>query len=110
TGTQLPRLIGAAIAQWPAALCVAAVGAAVIGLAPRWSAPAGWAAVAFCGLIGVVGPALKLSQSVLDVSPFTHMSKLPGGAFSVEPLLWLTAVALALTAVALAGFRRRDIG
>jgi ABC-2 type transport system permease protein len=110
TGTQVPRLIGAVLAQWPAALCVAAVGAAVIGLAPRWSAPAGWAALAFCGLIGVFGPALNLSQAVLDVSPFTHVPKLPGGAFSAEPLLWLTAVTLTLTAVALAGIRRRDIG
>jgi ABC-2 type transport system permease protein len=91
-------------------MCVAAVGAAVIGLAPRWSAPAGWAALAFCGLIGVFGPALNLSQAVLDVSPFTHVPKLPGGAFSVAPLLWLTAVTLTLTAVALAGLRRRDIG
>jgi len=109
-GTQVPRLIGAALAQGPAALCVAAVGAAVIGLAPQWSAPAGWAAVAFCGLIGVIGPALNLSQAVLDVSPFTHVPKLPGGSFSVEPLLWLTAVTLALAALALAGIRRRDIG
>ena len=110
TGTQLPRLIGAAMAQWPAALCVAAVGAAVIGLAPRWSVTAGWAAVGICGLIGVFGPALNLSQAVLDVSPFTHVPKLPGGAFTVEPLLWLIAVALGLTAAGLAGLRRRDIG
>jgi ABC-2 type transport system permease protein len=110
TGTQLPRLIGAALAQWPAALCVAAVGAAVIGLAPQWSVPAGWAALVICGLIGVLGPALNLSHAVLDVSPFTHVPRLPGGDFSVVPLLWLTAVTLALTAVALAGLRRRDIG
>jgi len=110
TGTQLPRLIGAAMAQWPAALCVAAVGAAVVGLAPRWSAPAGWVALGICGLIGVFGPALNLSQTVLDVSPFTHVSKLPGGAFSVEPLLWLTVVTLGLAAGGLAGLRGRDIG
>jgi ABC-2 type transport system permease protein len=110
TGTQLPRLIGAAMAQWPAALCVAAVGAAVIGLAPRWSAPAAWTAVGICGLIGVFGPAVNLSQAVLDVSPFTHVPKLPGGAFSAEPLLWLTAVTLGLAAAGLAGLRRRDVG
>jgi ABC-2 type transport system permease protein len=110
TGTQLPRLIGAVMAQWPAALCVAAVGAAAIGVAPQWSIPAGWAAVAVCGLIGVFGPAVNLSQAVLDISPFTHVPKLPGGSFSVAPLLWLAAVTLALTAVALAGLRRRDIG
>jgi len=110
TGTQLPRLIGASLAQWPAALCVAGVGAAVIGLVPRWSAPAGWVAVAFCGLVGVLGPPLNLPQAVLDVSPFTHVPKLPGGAFSVEPLLWLTAITLALAAAGLVGLRRRDVG
>jgi ABC-2 type transport system permease protein len=110
TGTELPRLIGAALAQWPAALCVAAVGAAAIGLTPRWSIAGGWAALAICGLIGVFGPGVNLPQAVLDVSPFTHVPRLPGGAFSVVPLLWLAAVTLALTAVTLAGLRRRDIG
>jgi ABC-2 type transport system permease protein len=110
TGTELPRLIGAALAQWPAALCVAAVGAAVIGLAPQSSIAAGWAALAVCGLIGVFGPALNLSHFVLDVSPLTHVARLPGGPFSVVPLLWLAAVTLALTAVTMAGLRRRDIG
>jgi ABC-2 type transport system permease protein len=110
TGTQMPRLIGAAMAQWPAALCVAAVGAAVIGLVPQWSAPAGWTAFAVCGLIGVFGPALNLSQGVLDVSPFTHVPKLPGGAFSITPLLWLSAFVVVATAAGLVGLRRRDIG
>jgi len=110
TGTELPRLIGAALAQWPAALCVAAVGTMFIGLAPRWSVPAAWTALAVCGLIGVFGPALNLSQSVLDISPFTHVPKLPGGLFSITPLFWLTAITLVLTAAGLAGLRRRDIG
>ncbi len=109
-GTQLPRLIGAALAQWPAALCVAAITAALVGLVPRWSIPAGWVAVAICGLLGVFGPALNLSQAVLDVSPFTHVPKLPGGAFSVTPLLWLTAFTLVAAAAGLAGLCHRDIG
>jgi hypothetical protein len=45
----------------------------------------------------------------MDVSPFTHVPRLPAGAVSATPLLWLTAVALALTAAGLAGFRRRDL-
>jgi len=108
--TQLPRLITAALAQWPAALCVAGVGAAVIGLAPQLSIPAGWTVLACCGVIGVFGPAVKLPQAVLDISPFTHVPRLPGGAFSAAPLLWLAAVTLALAAAGLAGLRRRDIG
>jgi ABC-2 type transport system permease protein len=108
--TQVPRLIGAALAQLPAALAVAAVGAAFAGLLPKWSASAGWTALAVCGFIGVFGPALNLSQAVLDVSPFTHVPKLPGGTVSIVPLAWLSAVAIVLAAVGLVGLRRRDIG
>jgi ABC-2 type transport system permease protein len=106
----VPRLIGAGLAQLPAALAVAAVGAAFVGVLPKWSGSAGWAALAVCGFIGVFGPALNLSQTVLDISPFTHVPKLPGGAFSIVPLAWLIAVALALAAAGLIGLRRRDIG
>lgn len=108
--TQVPRLLGASLAQLPAALAVAAVGAAFVGLLPKWSGPAGWAALAVCGFIGVFGPALSLSQAVLDVSPFTHVPKLPGGAFSIVPLAWLSGVAVVLAAAGLLGLRRRDIG
>jgi ABC-2 type transport system permease protein len=51
-----------------------------------------------------------LSQAVLDVSPFTHVPKLPGGAFSVVPLAWLSGVALVLAAAGLLGLCRRDVG
>jgi ABC-2 type transport system permease protein len=108
--TQVPRLIGAALAQVPAALAVAAVAAACVGLLPRWSTPLGWMALAFCGFIGLFGPALNLSQGVLDISPFTHVPKLPGGAFTIMPLAWLSVIAVALAAAGLAGLRRRDVG
>jgi hypothetical protein len=48
----------------------------------------------------------ELSQ----ISPFTHVPKLPGGTFSAVPLAWLAAVAVLLAAAGLAGLRRRDIG
>jgi ABC-2 type transport system permease protein len=53
---------------------------------------------------------LQLSHWVLDISPFTHVPRLPGGTVSASPLLWLSLVALALGAVGLAALRRRDIG
>jgi ABC-2 type transport system permease protein len=58
----------------------------------------------------VFGPALQLSQKVLDISPFTHVPKLPGGAFTARPLVWLSGIAVALAVVCLAGLRHRDIG
>jgi ABC-2 type transport system permease protein len=60
-------------------------------------------------LLTVLGPEIRLAQWVLDVSPFTHVPKLPGVAFTVAPLAWLLAVAVALTAAGLAGFRRRGL-
>jgi ABC-2 type transport system permease protein len=46
---------------------------------------------------------------VLDLSPFAHVPKLPGGDVSAAPLLWLVLIVVALAAVGLLGFRRRDI-
>jgi ABC-2 type transport system permease protein len=107
---QVPRLIGAALVQLPAALAVAAVAAAFVGVLPNWSGPAGWLALAFCGFIGLFGPALNLSQAVLDISPFTHVPRLPGGAFTIAPLVWLSVAAVVLACVGLVGLRGRDIG
>jgi ABC-2 type transport system permease protein len=108
--TEVPRLIGAGLAQLPAALAVAAIGVTFVGLLPEWSAAAGWTALGVCGFVGVFGPALKLPQAVLDISPFTHVPKLPGGVFTGVPLVWLSAIAIALAGVGLVGLRRRDIG
>jgi ABC-2 type transport system permease protein len=109
-GTWLSRLIGAGLVQLPAAMCLAGFGCLVVGLLPRWSIGLGWAAVGICGLIGLFGPAVQLSQKVLDIFPFTHTPKLPGGVFSATPVIWLCATALAMMAVGVAGLRRRDIG
>jgi ABC-2 type transport system permease protein len=109
-GTELPRLVGAGLAQLPAALAVAGVGVVFLGVLPRWCVPAAWIALGVCGFIGVFGPALKLSQAALDISPFTHVPKLPGGAFSVTPILWLSLATLLMATAGLAGMRHRDIG
>jgi ABC-2 type transport system permease protein len=50
-----------------------------------------------------------VSHWILDISPFTHAPRLPGGPVSAEPLLVLCLVALTLAAAGLAALRRRDI-
>ena len=88
-GGQLPRMLGAAIAQLPAALAVAAVAVALFGLLPRSCVAGGWTALTVAALVVLLGPTLQFSQWVQDISPFTHVPKLPGGAVSALPLTWL---------------------
>ena len=108
--TELPRLLGAALAQLPAVLAVAAVAAALFGLLPESCVAVGWAALALAAVLVLFGPTLQLAQWVQDISPFTHLPKLPGGAVTAAPLAWLSAVAVVLATAGLAGLRRRDIG
>ncbi|GAA2143322.1 ABC transporter permease [Actinomadura napierensis] len=107
-GGQLPRQLGAALVQLPAVWVIAAVTVLLFGLVPR-ATSAGWGVLTVCLLLGQVGPLLKLPQAVMDVSPFTHTPKLPGGGFDVLPVAALTAVAVAAAAAGLLAFRRRDI-
>ncbi len=71
---------------------------------------AGWTALAVAVLLAIFGPALSLPAWALDISPFTHVPKLPGGAVTAAPVLWLTGFVLAVTAAGLTCLRRRDIG
>lgn len=60
-------------------------------------------------VLAEIGPLLDLSHWVMDLSPFAHVPKLPGTAFSVLPELLLTLLAVGLVAAGLVAFRRRDL-
>jgi ABC-2 type transport system permease protein len=83
---------------------------AAYGFAPRASAYVGWIAVGVCILLQELGPILKLSHWITDISPFAQVPRAPGVAVGAEPLLIMTALGAALLALGLAGLRRRDIG
>ncbi|HEY6313142.1 MAG TPA: ABC transporter permease [Streptosporangiaceae bacterium] len=108
-GTQVARMTGAALGQLPSALVLAAVAVLLFGLAPRAAVAGAWTAVGLAVAIALFGQVLQLSHWVMDISPFTHAPRLPGGPVSAAPLLWLGLVALALAAAGLVGLRRRDI-
>jgi ABC-2 type transport system permease protein len=101
-------ILAGTMLQLPAVWVLAAVAVLLFGLLPRWSLVA-WAAPAICLLVLLVGETLRLDQWLLDVSPFTHVPRLPGGDVTVTPLVTLTGVAVILTAVGLSGLRRRNV-
>jgi polyether ionophore transport system permease protein len=106
---QMGRVVVAALVQLPAVWVLTGITVLVFGLAPGL-VTAGWGALVAFLLLGQLGPILGLPQWAMDISPFTHTPKLPGGEFTATPLVWLTLVAAALVAAGLAGLRRRDIG
>jgi ABC-2 type transport system permease protein len=107
-GGQVTRLLGAALVQVPAAWVLAGLGMALFGLVPRFAALT-WAGLIACVVLLELGALLGLSQWVVDISPFAHVPKLPGSPAAGVPLVWLTAIAAALSIAGLTGFRRRDI-
>ena len=83
---------------------------ALVGLPPGACVAGAWTVLGVVVVIDLFGQALQLSHWLLDISPFTHAPKLPGGTVSAAPLLWLCLAAVAFSAVGLAALRRRDIG
>lgn len=108
-GSQVGRLIGAALVHLPAVWVLVGLAIAGFGLLPR-AASIAWVFLVGFLLVAEFGPLFSVSQWVLDVSPYAHVPKLPGASLTVTPLLWLLAVAAALVSAGMLGFRRRDVG
>jgi ABC-2 type transport system permease protein len=107
-GGRFGQVMRAALVQLPAVLVLAGAAIALFGLLPRWTMAA-WAALSACLLVGQVGAVLQLHQTVLDLSPFTHVPGLAGHPLLL-PLALLSAVAAGLTIAGLGAFAHRDVG
>ncbi|MEV6593618.1 ABC transporter permease [Streptomyces acidicola] len=107
-GKEFGPILGACLGQLPAVWVIGGVAVLLHGLLPR-AAVAAWAVAGAVLLIGWIGPALDVPQTVLDVSPFGHLPKLPGGEMEWGPVLLLTAIAAALVAGGLGALRHRDL-
>jgi ABC-2 type transport system permease protein len=105
---ELGRMTAAAVVQLPAVWIVAGLTLVVVAFIPRMTAAA-WAILAAIVILGEIGPLLRLNQRVLDLSPFTHIPRLPGGAMDWTAVIVLTTLAAALAVLGLIGLRRRDL-
>ena len=105
----LREMTGAALAQLPAVLAIAAAVVTVFALLPRWAVSVSWLLLGASVLLSpMFGTSLGLPQWVLDISPFTYQ-KAPASEISTVAIVALLAVCVALVATGLAAFRRRDL-
>jgi ABC-2 type transport system permease protein len=102
------RVLAGALVQIPGTWVLTGLVVLAFGFAPRL-AVAGWAALAAFVVLGELGPLLKLNHWVMDVSPYTHIPKLPGSPFHLLPVVTLIVLSVALIVAGLVGFRRRDV-
>ncbi|POX45144.1 ABC transporter permease [Streptomyces sp. Ru71] len=107
-GKEAGPILGACLAQVPAVWVIGGVAVLLYGLVPR-AATAAWAVAGAALLLGWVGPALDAPRPVLDLSPFAHLPKLPGGEMTWGPVGVLLGLGAVLVAGGLAGLRRRDV-
>ncbi|MEU6259491.1 ABC transporter permease [Streptomyces sp. NPDC047043] len=107
-GKEIGPILGACLVQVAAVWVIGGVTVLLYGVLPR-GAVAAWGVAGAVLLIGWVGPALDVPQPVLDLSPFGHLPKLPGGGMEWAPVLILLGLAVVLVAGGLAGLRRRDM-
>lgn len=100
--------LGSGLAYLPAELVLAGLALALYGLRPRllWVSWAGYAVITF---IALLGPGLKFSQWILDISPTTHVGIPPIGPIHGGQLLVMGAVTVGLMIVGVVAFRRRDL-
>ncbi|MFD5078969.1 ABC transporter permease [Streptomyces sp. NPDC058371] len=107
-GHELGPILAACLVQLPAIWLIGGLAVLLHGLSPQL-APAAWAVAGAALLLGWIGPALGVPDAVLNLSPYGHLPKLPGGDMAWPPVGTLAAIAAALTTAGLVALRRRDV-
>ncbi|MFD9880167.1 ABC transporter permease [Streptomyces alboflavus] len=107
-GQDFGPIVGACLVQLPAIWLIGSLAVLLHGVSPQLAVGA-WGVAGLTLLIGWIGPALDVPQPIMNLSPFSHLPKLPGQDMAWTPVLLLTAAAVVFTAAGLAGLRRRDL-
>lgn len=100
--------VGATTAALPAIWVMTGVAAFLVGALPRF-APFAWGVLLVTFMLTEIGPLTNLPSWLVNVSPFSHLSALPGGHFEAVSAGILTLVSLALTAMGYLAYHHRDV-
>lgn len=100
--------VGATMAALPAIWVMTGVAALLVGALPRF-APFAWGVLIVTFMLTEIGPLTQLPSWLVNVSPFSHLSPLPGGQFEVVSAAVLTLVALMLAGSGYWAYHFRDV-
>ncbi|MGH3456635.1 ABC transporter permease [Aeromicrobium sp.] len=102
------RYLGAMLPYLAPMLLLGALARLLHGVVPRVAYLA-WVGLAFCVVVMFFGELLRFPAAVVDVSPFSHLALAPAEDVRWLPVLVVALVALVLSVVGQAAFRRRDV-
>lgn len=105
---QLGPIVAAALVYLPAIWVITALAVVLYAVAPRLTVFA-WLIVVGLVLVTEIGALLTWPAWIMNLSPFTHIPRLPAAAMDWTPVFTLTAIAVALAAASTMRFRRRDL-
>ncbi len=108
TAPSVGASVGATTAALPAIWVMTGVAAFLVGALPRF-APFAWGVLIVTFMLTEIGPLTKLPSWLVNVSPFTHLSPLPGGQFEVVSAGILTLLALLLIGAGYWAYHHRDV-
>lgn len=104
---QVPRLVGASLAQAPAVLLLAGVAVLLFGVAPRLL-QAAWAPLALAAVVGILGDLLSVPSWLASLSPFDHLAAVPAESPAVGALVVVTVLGAACAVGGVVAYARRD--
>jgi len=104
---QLPRIVGSALGQVPAAWLLTSIVLLLFGWLPR-ATGAAWGLLVLFVALGEFGALWGAPEWVMNLSALHWSPRIPVVADDAVPLLALLAVAVLLSLAGLAGWRRRD--
>jgi ABC-2 type transport system permease protein len=81
----------------------------VFGTAPRLTVAAPMTLAVLAYLLDTFGTTLKWPNTVVALSPFHHLARLPGQPMTITAMVVMTVIGLAAAAIGIAAFARRDL-
>lgn len=99
----------ASLGYLPACTVLIGIVVFLVGWLPRASISVSWALYGVFVVIAMFGPILRLSDDVIDATIFAATPRVPADQSQAMPLIALSIIGIALTALGLLRFRQRDI-